>query len=140
MPSHSKARCTINDSVAYMCNYRGTYDFKGTKRDCDIRELYEAWAWIRVTQNSSTGWYYDGEWTAGFDRRCKNGECDNGWKKGSEGEQCTNIGGGKKVWLIDYEGEEYPGYHDRYEERLPEVGDTTSPLKYMPWTQGKRPR
>lgn len=138
LPANSKARCTIGRAVAYICNYRTKFDDKGVRRDCDVADLYDAWRHIRVAQNSSTGWKFDGEYTAGFDRRCKDNECDNGWKKGSEGDHCTNLRR-KTDWLIDYEGAFYPNYSTKFEVPLPRLGDKTDPIYFTPWRQGKRP-
>lgn len=136
IPEHGKARCTIGCAVAYLCDYRGKHD---REHGCNVQDAYDAWNQIRVTQNSQTGWIHDGEFTFGFDRRCKNNECDNGWKRGSEGEQCSNMRDKKAVWILDHEADEYPGYKGQWEHSLSEVGDKSQPVHWPNWQEGKRP-
>ncbi|KAK4191049.1 hypothetical protein QBC35DRAFT_448664 [Podospora australis] len=159
IPYHGKIRCTINKSVAYICNYRGVKDmiephhvkakFKGIKEEpaggelvCDAEELYEAWRQIRIAKGSQTGWWHDAKYklTLGFDRRCPDHECDNGWKRGSEGEQCTNIKKGKHDWTFDYEAYVYANYTGKYERVMPEPTDNTQPVDFNPWVEAQRPK
>jgi len=109
--------------------------------DCSESEMYEAWRQIRIAKASQTGWWYSQrqDKTYGFDRRCPDNECDNGWKEGSVGEQCTNIVG-VKGWLFDYQNEVYPNYTAEYVQYLPEPGDASEPLYFNPWHEGKRPK
>jgi len=55
--------------------------------------MYEAWRQIRIAKASHTGWWYSerDNKTHSFGRhwRRPDNECDNGWKEGSQGEQCT---------------------------------------------------
>jgi hypothetical protein len=159
VPYHGKIRCTIGTSVAYLCNYLGhkdrgdgADDHKDNYNDkddnhhfgeleCSDCDMYEAWRQIRIAQASQTGWWYSSasKRTYGFDRRCANNECDNGWKIGSEGEQCTNIDKSVKTWLFDFESATYPNYTGKYKRSLPTPGDASEPVYFNPWQQGKRP-
>ncbi|KAK4173732.1 hypothetical protein QBC36DRAFT_359276 [Triangularia setosa] len=162
VPVHGKIRCTIGTSVAYLCNYRSAKDKFEDDCDatpatvradihrkkqagdlvCDHSEMYEAWRQIRIAKGSQTGWWYDakGKKTYGFDRRCKDRECDNGWMVDSEAEQCTNIYKKNNEWLFDYEAKTYLNYTGRYEQDLPEPGDCDEPVYFNPWQEGKRPQ
>lgn len=154
IPFRGKIRCTIGTSVAYICNYHERKDKlpaellfgseSGGELSCGHSDLYEAWRQIRIAKASQTGWWFDlrGKQTLGFDKRCKNNECDNGWKKGSEAEQCTNIHrkAADDEWLFDFEAVTYPNYTGKYEQDLPEPGDETEPVYFNPWYEGKRPR
>ncbi|KAK4159300.1 hypothetical protein QBC43DRAFT_222274 [Cladorrhinum sp. PSN259] len=153
IPHHGKIRCTIGSAVAYVCNYKHHKDKlpdhqlfggeRGGELACHSADLYEAWRQIRIGKGSQTGWWHDkaGKRTFGFDKRCKSHECDNGWKKGSEHEQCTNIHkkSHKEPWLFDFEAPVYPNYTGKYEQDLPEPGDVTEPVYFNPWFEGKRP-
>ncbi|CAP61629.1 uncharacterized protein PODANS_4_2270 [Podospora anserina S mat+] len=158
VPIYGKIRCTIGSSVAYLCNYRkkgdkfedeieavvreGNRKKEGGELTCDHREMYEAWRQIRIAKGSHTGWWYDGKGkkTYGFDRRCKDGECDNGWMTGSEWEQCTNIKKSNNDWLFDYEAPEYLNYTGRFEQHLPDPANDFEPVYFNPWYEGKRPK
>ncbi|KAK0701553.1 hypothetical protein B0T21DRAFT_300371 [Apiosordaria backusii] len=158
VPLHGKIRCTIGTSVAYLCNYRTKFDKmedevgalvsegkhkkKGGELACDQSQMYEAWRQIRIAKGSQTGWWYDakGKKTYGFDKRCKDRECDNGWMIDSEAEQCTNIKKKNNGWLFDYEARIYPNYTGRFEQDLPEPGDDDEPVYFNPWQEGKRPK
>ncbi|KAK4194261.1 hypothetical protein QBC40DRAFT_213946 [Triangularia verruculosa] len=109
---------------------------------CDQSEMYEAWRQIRIAKGSQTGWWYDaaGKKTYGFDKRCKDRECDNGWMRDSEGEQCTNIKKKNNEWVFDFEASTYLNYTGRFEQDLPEPGDDDEPVYFNPWQEGKRPR
>ncbi|KAL2258797.1 hypothetical protein VTK26DRAFT_7744 [Humicola hyalothermophila] len=137
IPEHGRARCTIGCSVAYVCDYRSKTD---KEHGCDVQDVYKAWNQIRQAKNSPTGWVHDGEFTWGFDRRCKDNECDNGWKKGSEGEQCTNMRDKNAGWLLDFEADEYEGYRGQWEQNLLGLGDKSKPLGWPTWQEGKRPQ
>lgn len=156
VPYHGKIRCTIGTAVAYLCNYRpktrkGSKLSKEEKKagvqpgslSCDQSEMYEAWRQIRIAKASQTGWWYD-KWgfrTYGFDRRCPDGECDNGWKEGNEGEQCSNIDNKHEPlpWTFDFSAEMYPNYTAKYAQNLPMPGDDLEPQYFSPWKEGKRP-
>lgn len=137
IPEHGKARCTVGKSVAYICDYRGKHD---NDHHCDVHSMYHAWDMIRATQNSTTGWYHDGEITYGFDQRCKHHECDNGWKEGSQGDMCSNMRNHKEntPWLVDFECDAYPGYKSKWEHEMTTCGDRECVVR--PWQQGKRPQ
>ncbi|KAK0708043.1 hypothetical protein B0H67DRAFT_494721 [Lasiosphaeris hirsuta] len=141
VPFEGKIRCTIGSAVAYLCNYESRNNDDG-QLECSESEMYEAWRQIRIAKASATGWWYDeaGSKTYGFDRRCRDNECDNGWKEGSEGEQCTNIKGGADDWVFDYESETYPNFTAQYIQALPEPGDESEPIYFRPWHEGTRPR
>jgi len=153
VPYQGKIRCTIGTSVAYLCNYRSNRGEKEDKKDshpgdlyCSAYEMYEAWRQIRIARSSQTGWWHDkkSKKTYGFDRRCKANECDNGWKIGSEGEQCTNIRKGlfKKEpdWLFDYEADDFVNYTGKYAQKMPAIDDPTEPMYFNPWKEAKRPQ
>ncbi|KAK3331864.1 hypothetical protein B0T19DRAFT_438745 [Cercophora scortea] len=150
IPYHGRVRCTIGTSVAYICNYKSksksdrlSEEAEPGELDCNAEEMYEAWRQIRIARASYTGWWYTkwGKKTYGFDRRCPNNECDNGWKAGSIGEQCTNIR--NKIdslpWLFDYAGDVYNDYTGNYVEDLPDPADNSVPVYFNPWYEGVRP-
>ncbi|KAK0615082.1 hypothetical protein B0T17DRAFT_510892 [Bombardia bombarda] len=63
---HSKIRCTIGRSVAYLCNYKSNKGEDAPRGEepgqhsCDVDDFYEAWRQIRIAKNSETGWWYEG--------------------------------------------------------------------------------
>ncbi|KAK4221848.1 hypothetical protein QBC38DRAFT_491221 [Podospora fimiseda] len=154
IPYQGKIRCTIGTSVAYVCNYKHHNDKmkdkhryggeKGGELWCNHNDMYEAWRQIRIAKGSKTGWWHDkqGKRTFGFDKRCKDNTCDNGWKKDNPAEQCTNIHKKaiKDPWLFDFEAIEYHNYTGKYEQDLPVPGDEKEPVYFNPWQEGIRPR
>ena len=148
VPFHGKIRCTIGSSVVYLCNYKSQHGKDAPKGEepgqlaCDQEEMYEAWRQIRIAKGSQTGWWYDarGKRTYGFDRSCREGECDNGWKQGSEGEQCSNIDKKEIDWTFDFVSDIYPNYTAKYIQPLPQLNDESEPMYFNPWQEGKRPQ
>ncbi|KAK3384064.1 hypothetical protein B0T24DRAFT_715836 [Lasiosphaeria ovina] len=154
VPQYGKIRCTIGNAVAYLCNYQnkkskevaedGSEESTWGELTCASEDMYEAWRQIRIAKTSATGWWYDrhGGRTYGFDRSCRNNECDNGWAKGSEGEQCTNIHAPAehRNWVFDFVADTYPDFTAQYIEALPELGDPDEPVYFNPWYEGRRPK
>ncbi|KAK3682062.1 hypothetical protein B0T22DRAFT_484151 [Podospora appendiculata] len=150
IPYHGRVRCTIGTSVAYICNYKSTSkadrlsdEAEPGDLDCNAKEMYEAWRQIRIARASYTGWWYTkwGKKTYGFDRRCPDNECDNGWKVGSIGEQCTNIQSNMASlpWLFDHAEPIYHDYTGQYVEDLPDPANNSVPVYFNPWYEGVRP-
>ncbi|KAK3395080.1 hypothetical protein B0H63DRAFT_408387 [Podospora didyma] len=151
VPYRGKIRCTIGNSVVYLCNYNTKdkeFEVEGTRKSlrgkasCDQSQMYEAWRQIRIAKSSLTGWWHDSfnRKTYGFDRKCRDNECDNGWKNDSVGEQCTNIRGKNKPWVFDYEADVYRNYTAQYAQKMPDIHDDNNPVYFNPWFEGQRPK